>query len=448
MIKGRHIFSGVTLLGWALVCAQAFGQMVPGVMLPNDLPPDPKKPKLTTNLPSRPSLPASFQIPVTPLSFAPPASFSYYLGRKNSLVSLDFLDENRLLFSFHAAGLHQRETGDAEGSEARQMRAVVIALPEGKIEGQASWTVPDHFRYLWMLKDGEFLLRTPDGLEQGDRKLEMKPLPRLPGQLLSVALSPGQEVMVTTSKESAPQSQTAGASGASPMTAARLTPGGETSGEQSDLVVRVIQRPSDRVLQTQRVHSAFNEPMNAEGYVALSSAKKYVWKLTLKSFDGGSKVLSIVDSGCPPNLGFITDRELFLTTCTPEGGLRLAGLSTGGHTFWATDAPPEPVWPLLVMSPDGSRLAREALVLKNSVDLKKHPKFVEAVKGQVVRVLDAANGKMVFEAPLTPILDGGGNVAFSPSGRRFAILNGGAIQVFDLPPAAPTPDLSKDGSAH
>ena len=158
--------------------------------------------------------------------------------------------------------------------------------------------------------------------------------------------------------------------------------------------------------------------------------------------------MSIVDSGCPPNLGFITDRELFLTTCTPEGGLRLAGLSTGGHTFWATDAPPEPVWPLLVMSPDGSRLAREALVLKDSVDLKKHPKFVEAVKGQVVRVLDAANGKMVFEAPLTPILDGGGNVAFSPSGRRFAILSGGAIQVFDLPPAAPTPDLSKDGSAH
>ncbi len=52
--------------------------------------------------------------------------------------------------------------------------------------------------------------------------------------------------------------------------------------------------------------------------------------------------------------------------------------------------------------------------------------------GQVVRVMDAADGKVVLEAPLTPMLDGGGNVAISPSGRRVAILNGGAIEVFEL----------------
>jgi len=38
-----------------------------------------------------------------------------------------------------------------------------------------------------------------------------------------------------------------------------------------------------------------------------------------------------------------------------------------------------------------------------------------------------------LESPLTPILDGGGNVAISPSGQRVAILNAGAIQVFQLP---------------
>ena len=37
------------------------------------------------------------------------------------------------------------------------------------------------------------------------------------------------------------------------------------------------------------------------------------------------------------------------------------------------------------------------------------------------------------------ILDAGGNVAISPSGRRVALLNAGAIQVFDLPPATPLP---------
>ena len=52
---------------------------------------------------------------------------------------------------------------------------------------------------------------------------------------------------------------------------------------------------------------------------------------------------------------------------------------------------------------------------------------------------DAADGKVVLEAPLTPILDAGGNVAISPSGKRVAILNAGAIQIFQLPspPALP-----------
>jgi hypothetical protein len=106
------------------------------------------------------------------------------------------------------------------------------------------------------------------------------------------------------------------------------------------------------------------------------------------------------------------------------------------------------VWPLLVMAPDGSRFARESLVLNDSVNLKKHPKFIKAVKGQLVSVIDTANGKTVFEAPLKPIFDGGGNVAFSPSGRRLALLSNGAIQVFDLPAAAPPQSQPADNTVH
>jgi len=61
------------------------------------------------------------------------------------------------------------------------------------------------------------------------------------------------------------------------------------------------------------------------------------------------------------------------------------------------------------------------------------------VKGQLVEVFDAATGKILLAAPASPILDGGGNVAISPSGRRAAILNLGAIQVFDLPAPAAMP---------
>src|SRR5258708_2413548 len=47
-----------------------------------------------------PSQPPAFAIPVEPLGFFAPGAI--YQGERESLVSLDFLDENRLLFTFHA----------------------------------------------------------------------------------------------------------------------------------------------------------------------------------------------------------------------------------------------------------------------------------------------------------------------------------------------------------
>jgi hypothetical protein len=61
------------------------------------------------------------------------------------------------------------------------------------------------------------------------------------------------------------------------------------------------------------------------------------------------------------------------------------------------------------------------------------------VKAQVVEVYDAADGRRVLTVQASPVLDGGGNVAISPSGKRVAVLNAGAIQVFELPEPAPLP---------
>jgi ABC-type branched-subunit amino acid transport system substrate-binding protein len=55
-------------------------------------------------------------------------------------------------------------------------------------------------------------------------------------------------------------------------------------------------------------------------------------------------------------------------------------------------------------------------------------------------VINAVDGRVVLEAAASPILDAGGNVAISPSGSRVAILNGGAIQVFELPAPTRLPD--------
>ena len=73
------------------------------------------------------------------------------------------------------------------------------------------------------------------------------------------------------------------------------------------------------------------------------------------------------------------------------------------------------------------------------------PLDTDDIKGQLVRVFDAATGKVALEAPASPPLDAGGNVAISASGRRVAVLHDGAIEVFDLP-AAPVLGNASEGT--
>ncbi len=94
--------------------------------------------------------------------------------------------------------------------------------------------------------------------------------------------------------------------------------------------------------------------------------------------------------------------------------------------------------PQLTVAPNGSRLAWATLDVNHAVN-SYAPIGDEDVKEQSVTVFDAASGDIALVTPLAPILDVGGNVAISPSGRRVAVINAGAIQVFELPPPPPLP---------
>jgi hypothetical protein len=103
-----------------------------------------KERPLPDRLPDKPTLPPEFTIPIEPLGFSAPGAI--YLGQRNALASLDFLDENRLLFTFRVPGLIHREPGDRDGSDERQIRAVVLSLPAGAVIADALWTVQDRMR--------------------------------------------------------------------------------------------------------------------------------------------------------------------------------------------------------------------------------------------------------------------------------------------------------------
>jgi hypothetical protein len=408
---------------------------------------------LISRFPDKASLPPSFTIPIDPLGFTAPGAI--YLGARNSLVSLDFIDDNRLLFTFRVPGLLHRDTANGADGDEREIRAMVLNLPQGTVAAESSWTVHDRVRYLWMLANGRFLVRDRNNLFEGDATLALKPYLDFPGSLLWLESDPSQQFLVTNSREpvatqpksGAPADGSAAAGsapahGSSPVSAAAGATTDEDSAagpdEAPEFVVRILERKSGQVMLVSRVRSAVHLPINSNGYLENLRSQGSQWILNLKYFTGGSKMLGRVDSACEPDDDFISDQEILVAACGPNGESKLVAMTTGGRTLWISGAPSTEVWPQLTVAANGSRLAWTTLDATHSVN-SYAPMDADDIKEQSVTVFDAANGDIALVSPVSPIFDVGGNVAISPSGRRVALINGGAIQVFDLPPPPALP---------
>jgi len=397
--------------------------------------------------PVRATVKPSFTIPIEPFGFSAPAPF--YLGTRNSLVSLDFLDEDHLLFTFRVPGLihrDHREPVNSEGEE-RRVRAMVLALPGGNVQAENLWTLHDRRRYLWMIDGGQYLVRDQDQLEVGDASLQLKPFLHFPGPVLWVEMDPNHKLVVTGSSEP-PTSASREGDVPSPATAAAsLVSDDHKPDGDPDLVLRILRRDSGKVMLVSHIKSAVHLPINGDGFLETMRGNGKEWLVNLTHFEGGSTVVGTIDSVCSPMLEFVSAREFVATTCDANGDPRIIAMTTGGQQLWHAQGSSSAVWPVLVTGADGSRIARETLTVSHGVNAFA-PLGTDDIKGQDVQVIDAATGKMVLRAQASPVFDAGGNVAISPSGRRAAIIMAEGIQVFDLPAAPALPPEPPGSSKH
>jgi len=247
-------------------------------------------------------------------------------------------------------------------------------------------------------------------------------------------MDPEQKYLIANSLEGGEQA----ASAAGAASAEKLLDSGKPTEKKNVLVIRTVRRDTGEVIQTTKApwtSQSSDWPMNSEGYVEMVHDKGAHWLFKFMPY-GAPKGWDLVetDSVCIPQHSFVNDTELLVSGCDPQDGWKLKAWSTIGKPVWETKLGSNTMWPLLMTARDGSRGAREMLVLRRSAEKYKTGVQIEDVQGQMVRVFDSATGKVVMEAPIRPIYDGGGNVAVSPSGKRIAILNADAIQVYELPP--------------
>ena len=407
-----------------------------------------KKDRAPEPPPVRATLRPSATIPIEPLGFSAPATF--YLGTRNTLMSLDFLDEERLLLTFRIPGLLHRDHHEPPGSDSsqdRQVRAVVLHVPDGAVLAEAVWTLHDRRRYLWMLDNGQFLLRQREELKLGDTALQLKAFLRFPGPVQWVELDPNRKYMVTGSLEPQTAASQNGNVASPPTADATLVSDGPKPAVDPDLILRILRRDSGKVMLVSHVKSAVHLPINGDGFLDTLRGTGRAWLVNLNRFDGGSTIVGKVDSFCSPMLDFVSPREFLATICESDGNTRVVAMTTGGRRLWENAGSGSMVWPVLVTGGDGLRIARETLMVNHGVSAFA-PLATDDIRGQDVQVFDAATGKVILRAQASPVFDVGGNVALSPSGQRAAIIMVDGLQIFDLPPAPPLPPDSAPPSKH
>jgi len=422
------------------------------------------------------ALQPTFAIPVTPLGFAPPAAF--YLGDRFVQASLDFLDEDNLLFTFRVPGLIPREppTPGQPQHDQRHIRALTLSLPSGKVTAEAMWVLHDYSRYLWKMKDGKFLLRDRNTLQLGDSSLHLEPFLRFPGLVSFIELDPDQRWLVADTNEPPQSGKNPGSSQGSSQGSAGDTQDAQTaslssspasmtvdgSGGQpgpdgpdphpdlgfqkaqsdSEGLLRILRLDTRKVMLFSRVNGTVHLPIDGEGYYDALRGNGRSWMINFEHFNGATNPIGWVESSCNPALQVLSHGIVLASACNDYGARHLTALSRDRDKehahLWDVTLAPTKIWPILESSSDGLRVARETLEVTHAVG-PYNPLDDSDIRGQSVQVYDLATGRLALTVPASPVLDGGGNFALSPSGDRLAILNAGSIQVYDLPPAPPIP---------
>jgi hypothetical protein len=303
------------------------------------------------------------------------------------VLSLSFLDQDHLLFTFRVAGLMKRLPDCPREDEDQLIRAVVLELPSGKAVTQTEWRMHDYGRYLWPLTDGRVIVRQRDSLLVAGSNLELQPYLQTDSRLRDIQVAPdGKILLVEVDRERH-----------EPEEHKKLVEEATKAGAplpHEDVEIAVL-RPDTKVLVAKsKVRSPVHLALIQDGFVEALAGKKDEWVLQFTPFKGEGRVFGKVSSACQPSAVVLDANTLSILTCSQAGGDRQAvAVNLSGDKLWQAPWDSRFVWPNYVYAAGSGRFAVGALHLTHSVTMTD-PIDAEDVVGERVQVIDAATGKL------------------------------------------------------
>ncbi len=371
--------------------------------------------------------PPALRIPLAPLGYRPPGKL--YLLAHYSSSSLDFLDATHLLFTFREPRLLQR-TEHSSGLD-QAIHAEVLELPSGEVTGERHWELADRQRYVWPLGEGKALLRVGSRLFEADSLLNLKTFLQAEAPLREVEVSSdGRLLMLETDAERHTTEEHA-----------RLVRHAEEIGADppaEDVEISMLRLDERKVMLKARADHAGSVPATTEGFLTNERLQQDRWNIRFHPYEKKEQagdIVAQIDSTCPPEEHILTDETLLALSCPPRHGDRyVAAYSLKGQKLWDGRWPSSFAWPAFRASHNGAAVAISWIVLGHSA-FESDGIDDSDVQAQVLSVLDSKTGGLRMGVRLDPIMSTGSNFALSPDGSRLAVLNRGALEVYDLPVA-------------
>lgn len=369
------------------------------------------------------------RIPVAPLGFLAPNPS--YLNSRLSWVSLDFIDDSHLLFTFHQDGLLRRIPGEPATDNDQEIHADVLDIATGKVLNQAHWRMHDRGRYLWPLRDGKFLIRIRNSLFFTDRSLVLKPYLKFDSNLQVVELSPDCNLLLIEVQKKLPPAKNAKNAPPSLLSAT-----GVATRTRTELFL--LRPGAHTALANGETSGPVEVPLVENGYLGVKQGlSPNEWVIDEKPVSKPHEpeiVVGKVKSPCPPKVEPLGGDVVLVETCMRNGqsGKPVQALRLSGGVLWRDLWQSKYIWPELAFDQNGSRFAYESLEMDREIGVMDA--FGESdVVAQVVGVFDTVTDKTLLVVDASPVLSAGQNFALSPDGKRFAVLRNGAIEVYDLP---------------
>lgn len=396
----------------------------------------------------------ALRIPLPPLGFQP--LIPEFLLAGGSMLTLHFVDDTHLLLTYNARTLLKRIPDDPPTDQDRNVAALLLELPSGRILARTEWRFHDHGQYLWPLGHGRFLLRSRDTLTtiaplanlETPTPFAQRPFLATLGRHIGVLfLTPDSDLLVVESKPKE-EKQAAPAKPARPplfgpaphpVPPAAPAPSDNPTPVQINFYRIFIPPGSGDEVQVRsagigRSRTFGQLALTTAGHLDIIDQGRQSWAFNFDTFTGKTLELPAFDSTCRPFPVFVSHSEFIAFGCRGGETPQLMGaFNMRGEEMWQQGLFGEYIDPGFTFSTASGRFAF-GRVMAISPILNIDNITQEQLTAQTVIVYQIYTGDQLLKVDCSPIERAGQNFALSPDGLNLGIVHANAIEIYKLPP--------------